>query len=338
MEFQYFATPPKYDGKYLFVSDLHGSENLFPKLMDIATKKTPKIVFFLGNTIGTEALKKVREMFFEYVTNPAKECLKANPNASDQEFLDFIRYPKKGRTLLMGYQALCDYLKKLDGQNHFQTNPVDHIHQLLEYKHYGHWIANLPESVKNILMAGLRQNAINVINLMNQFVKNNCKVVVIEGNLEARTPLDFFPGTQCVSIPTDQREFYFKDLINQFGKNIKYYDRPGVIQENGISFVVWPFEAAVIPTQVPEIEKNGQKIVLVSHAQVSWIPIKGNRKMGLENQTIEQNMSMVATSLNPNAIVHGHLEVFLPNNVSGFLYQQCKIHYLPLEIYRFINF
>lgn len=339
MDTKYFTSPQLYYGQYLFVSDLHGSFDQLAILSDIAHNRTPKIVFFLGDIIGTKSLRKLQELFYDYVTTPAKECLKNNPNVSDQELLDFIYDPKIGRTVLMGYQELCNYLGKLDGQNHSRTHPVDHIYRLLEYTHYGHWIGNLPESVRNVLRADLHRNAIEVIELMNEFAKNRCMVVVIEGNWEARTPLDFMPGKKCVPIPIDQRKFYFKDLIDQHGNHIEYYDKPGIILDVTCSFVTWPFDAAVTPTRVPEIESNGEKIILISHAQVSWKPIKGDKKMNPENQKIEENMPMTVSDLNPDAVVHGHLHDLLPNNASGYIFNDhTYVHYLSEDTFRFIDF
>lgn len=339
MDFKYFTSPQMDQGRYLFVSDLHGSNKQFGLLSDIAAKRPPKIVFFLGDVIGTQSLADLQKLFYNGVVNPTKKLLlEINPNASDKELLDFIN-PENRQAVLMGYQALCDYLKKLDGQDHSQPNPAEHVRQLIEYQHFGHWISNLSESVRNVLKLDLHQNAIEVIDLMNQFVKNHCKVVVLEGNWDARTPLDFLPGKKCVPTPIRKREFYFRDLINQFGNHVKYYRQPSVIEETDCFFIIWPFDAAATPTRIPEIESKGKKIVLVSHAQISWKPIKGDIKMNPENQAIEQNMPMVVDDLNADTAIHGHLHQLLPNNASGYIFDNhILVHYLPIDTFRFISF
>lgn len=341
MGFQYFTASKTDDNRYLFVSDLHGSTKQFPEIADAA--QTSEIVFLLGDVIGTQSLADLQKLFYNSVVNPAKKLLLgSNPDASDDELLQFIN-PENKETILAGYQQLQNYLESLDNQNHHQ-DPAADIRQMTEYQHFGHWVGNLPQSIRNVLKHDLDQNAITAVNLMNQLVKNGTLVVVIEGNWDARTPLDFFPGKKCLPIPISQRSFYFHDTIIKRGLNIhhgiKYYHQPGVIETSDCFFVIWPFDATVTPTQVPEIEnRHGKKIVVVSHAQVSWKAVKGDTSINSENQAIEQNMPMVITDLRADAMVHGHLHQPFPNNVSGYIFDNhTLVHYLPLDTNRFIRF
>lgn len=73
---------------------------------------------------------------------------------------------------------------------------------------------------------------------------------------------------------------------------------------------------------------------MVSHAQASWQPIKGNTPMTNENKKIDDNMKIILQDLKPNVFIHGHLH----NVADDYKLGEIQIHYLPYRTFRFIDF
>ena len=77
---QYFVQENRNCGDYLFVSDIHGfNQNLAIELEEIAENFPPKIVFFMGDIVGTELLDNLQRLFYE-VFNKMKTLSHASNN------------------------------------------------------------------------------------------------------------------------------------------------------------------------------------------------------------------------------------------------------------------
>jgi len=165
-------------------------------------------------------------------------------------------------------------------------------------------------------------------------------VIIVEGNWDARTPLDFIADkTKCQPIPTEDRSFYFKDLISSLNNKILYFDEVGTIKTENELFVLWPFDCAVVLTQIPELDddEKTKKRILVSHAQIDWKSIKGKIPMTKEGEKIDENMKTVLKDLKAEIVVHAHLHD--KNGIyTGYFYEKTFVEYLPKGTCRFIKF
>jgi Icc-related predicted phosphoesterase len=319
---------------YLFVSDIHGRDQKLEKeLLEISSTNPPKIVFFLGDVVGTESLNKLQKLFYNSVVNPAKKILKKDPNATDSEILACPI--GKSQTVSDGIQNIFDFHPDM-----IKKEKADYVRELVLYKHFGHFCSNLPKTVREDLQDEMEKNAKVWIDIMTSFTRKKTLVVMIEGNWEARTPLDFYPtkeNEELKEIPITNRPFYFKTLLNSLNGEVLYVDEVYTINTEREIFVVWPFDCAIKPTKFPKLRnKVNKKIILVSHAQIDWKSIKGDTAMTFESQKIQSNMGKVFKDLNAHTAVHGHLHDRINSN--GYLFEGKLIHYLSMRDLRYIEF
>lgn len=336
--YEYFTVPPTTKNKYLFVSDIHGyNDNLFNTLDIIAENYTPEIVFFLGDIVGTDLLAQLQRLFYNDIVNPMKELLRTKHQPTEEEILTFS--VKNGKKITDGCHALYQFLRTLDPEYNYPHSYADLVKELSSYTHFGHFVSNLPKNIRTALRGDMVENATIVYGLMKKFTKKGSLVALVEGNWDARTPLDFEVGPACVATPFGKREFSFKRFIrSKKNKNILYFDQVGTIQTNDQVFVIWPFDNATTPTQIPKPEVGETRdTILVSHAQLNWAAIKRNTAMTSESQKVKENMELVIQNLQPTAAVHGHLHDDI-NNFDGYIYHGIPVFYLPLCAIQFIDF
>lgn len=310
----------------LVVSDLHGKT---PGELESISKTFPGPVVFLGDIVGTSHLEELQRLFYNGVYNPIKKLLQDNPNPGFKETSLFpIGY---GRVLYDGYLNLVEYLNKL---NEFRAEPFTRfVHNITRYVHFGHFVSNLPLAIRQVLQKDMEDNAQQTINLMTNFTDRGQDVFVIEGNWDARTPLDFFSIAECKAIPVNQRSFYFKSFLLKKNPKVHYFDKVGTAKFKDNVFVFWPFDCATTHTPVPEIyhEDVKGKVVLFSHGQADWQSIKGNTPMTAEGAKVQEVMTQVISDLKPDLIVHGHLHDDKPD----YLYDGIiPVIYCPLRSVR----
>jgi Icc-related predicted phosphoesterase len=319
---------------YLFVSDIHGfDQELGDQLNEIAEKSAPEIVFFIGDIVGTDYLDRLQKMFYNGVFNPTKSLLSKNPNANDTEIMDSIS--ENGLTIRDGCREIGRFLNQLD-PNFILGYPPVVAKKFTEYLHYGHFVGNLSKRIRRILKKDMESNARKMANIMSNFQQQGSMVVVIEGNWDARTPLDFYPNGQ--PIPTSKRNFYLKKFLKKESPKTIYFDNVGTIETDDCIFVIWPFDSAINSIPMPEIKnKNGKKIVIVSHAQFDWVAIKGNTPMTNEGKKVNDNMPLIAKDLMADTAIHRHLHNTI--NSDGYILPNGTfVYYLPLRSHRFIDF
>lgn len=320
--------------KYLFVSDIHGRyPELEEKLLAAATNGNHEIVFFLGDIVGTESLDKLQKLFYNSIVNPAKSILRENSQISDQELL-FAR-DCHGKTIVDGGIEIWRFLF---GDTPSTEQAAKYVRELIKYTHFGHFVSNLPEPIRQMLQEDMEKNARVWIDIMTQFTDNGSLVVIVEGNWDARTPLDFVADkTNCQAMPNEERSFYFKKYLKSLNKKVLYFDQVGTLETEDEIFVLWPFDCAVNTTEVPEFEdEETRKIVLVSHSQIDWESVKGDTPMTAEGHKIQDNMPMTFRDVKANTAVHGHLHDKI--GTDGYLFDGKFIHYLPMRIMREISF
>ena len=295
--------------KYLFVSDIHGRDT---KLEEDLTKialgdEVPKIVFFLGDILGTKSLDQLQKLFYNGVVNPTRKFLEKKPSATDIEILSHRISDDNDKTIADGGQEIWSFL--FGDSNISAKDNIEYILELIEYQHFGHFCSNLPEPIRNDLKRDLEENAAVWIQIMNMFVERGTTVVIVEGNWDARNPLDFLPIKNAVKpTPIEDRDFCFKKFLKSKNSQILYFDQVGTIETENEIFVLWPFDSAVEATMVPEFEdEETRKIILVSHAQIDWKSINGDKPMTAEGRKIQDNMPMTFKDVKANTAVHGHL-------------------------------
>lgn len=343
MNYPFFTTSPiPGEERFLFVSDLHGLQ--VQKRIKEALEKYPSVrrVFFLGDVIGTTELAKLQKLFYN-VYNQVRAALNQQPNITDNDLLNF----KINETVTIGNELnkLIDFLASI-GEHDLQFSG-EQVRQIANYVHYGHFVGNLGDQARDSLRQGLEFNARSIVDFAVDIAKEyGILFHIVEGNWDARTPLDFNRGTQCLPLPKEKRSFYLGDFVRNnevYPKYISYSDKPSVVYDHSsrVAFVLWPFDSATTPTKVPKIIFDDYGVVLVSHAHILWSPIKGETPMTAESRNVAINMPMVINHIKAGAAVHGHLHDHI--EASGYYYTDntgipIPVHYLRLGEIRAISF
>lgn len=308
----------------LVVSDLHG---MVPENLESLSQTLKGPVVFLGDVVGTTLLDQLQKLFYNGVYNHLKKLLNVNSNPKLGELYCFPT--EKGQTLHDGFMALVGFLNQIGKLN--VDSFSDYVLGLSRYVHFGHFVSNLPEEIRQALQKDMEVNAQKIIGLMTNFTNRGQDVFVIEGNWDARTPLDFYPTDECKPLPVNERSFYFKDYLLKNNSKVCYFNTVGTFNLDQHVFVFWPFDSSVVHTQVPEIykadlDKNGGKLILFSHGQADWYSVKGDIPMTSEGSKIQEVMAIVINDLKPDIIVHGHLH----ENKPDYFYNGIPVTYCPL--------
>lgn len=331
MSDQYFVQEKRNFGKYLFVSDIHGyNQNLAIELEEIAQDNPPRIVFFTGDLVGTDLLDNLQKLFYEVFNK-----MKTLKNASNQEI---------HRAVCKETSELYDYLNKIS--NNFNgVELIQFAKTISTYTHFGHFVGNLPSEIKDKLKKDIEINAQKMLDIMVKFTCAGSEVVIVEGNWDARTPLDFYPSIRCIPIPIKDRLFYLKDFIKFRNQKIIFIDSPTLIETENINFQLLSFDNCMNYEPGTFKSDSNKPVILISHVQADWQAVKKQAAMTFESKQISEKIKTIISDLQPSAIVHGHLHSKLIDQqgqeCDGYLYPEnnnIKVHYLPLHAYRFINF
>lgn len=330
----YFNVKTENSGRYLFVSDVHGfDKNLIEQLKQIAKKNPPKIVFFLGDIIGTKLLDDLQNKFYAIFNR-----MKSLPqNASHKEIQSKVG---------INAQQLIDSLNQIY-PNFNNTSVVEMAISVSSYQHFGHFVSNLSPEIRQVLRKDLIVNANHMAETIRKFTRQGSRVVIIEGNWDARTPLDFQVNEECLPIPINKRSFYFKKFVEAMrNQRITFVSKHQSIETEDYIFQIISFDGTINYRPGTFLKSSNNKpTVLVSHVQADWQAIKKNTPMTSEGEQLSQKIQSVISDLKPKFMVHGHLHDILLNEqgqeCSGYSTSQfdnLKIHYLPLRSQRFIHF
>lgn len=329
--------------KTLFISDIHGEQpELEEKLIKIAnSKRPPKTVIFLGDIAGTKPLMDLQPVFYNLIVNPMKKLLIDNSNPSDNEILCYPTGDKDNPRIVDGCRKLWHILNSIDPSYSAGYCP-DIVRDLVKFIHYGHWVSNLPENIRNILKKDLFANAERIYQIMERFTDRGAFVVIVEGNWDARTPLDFEANREkCVPIASQDRDFNFKKFItDKKNRDVLYVDHLHYLQIiDGVQMVLMPFDTVMQYDGYPIWKREDiEKTILITHTQISWEAIKGNTPITGEGQKIERNIQNILQNLKPNTCVHGHLHESI-GPYQGYAFANSTfIHYLPIGTCLFIDF
>jgi Icc-related predicted phosphoesterase len=334
-----FTLHKQASGKILFVSDIHGRQDkLEQELIAIAeSANPPETVVFLGDIVGTKPLEQLQKLFYNGVYNHIKKLLAEKPNVTDQEILNFST-DEKGNSLGTGIQNIWNFLYNL----YPEMEPINMAHcirEIANFENYGHYVSNLALPLRQILQTELFNNAESIYKIMKKLTDNGSFVIIIEGNWDARTPLDFAIGPKCVAIPPQNRDFYYKKFIaEKHNRDILYLDYQHILTLDDIQMVFMPFDVVMNYDGTPIWKDPGKETVLVSHTQINWQAIKGDTAMTGESKKIEENTQKILKKLNPKYAVHGHLHNSI-GNIDGYsLTNGMFVYYLPIGTCHFIDF
>ena len=319
----------------LIISDIHGKdERLAKKLLSLAESETqPNMVVFMGDIVGTESLDKLQKLFYNGIFNPTKKLQKENPNMTDEQILSY--QAESGQTISEGIDNLLTFLNNI----HPQIEPIDKAklaREITNYTHFGHFCSNLPLEIRQYLAKDMENNARIWIDIMTRFTDKGTFVTVIEGNWDARTPLDFCPTKdKCQPLPEKERQFSFKRLLSSLNDRVFYSQDTTTIETENKRFILLPFDSAINNSEIPQSEEDKKDTVLLSHAQIDWSAIKGDTPMTKEGETIQTNMRKIIEQIKPNTAAHGHLH---QEPEKEYEYNGVIVHYLPKGQSRLIRF
>lgn len=319
-----------------YVSDIHGAENddAFFGSLDQLLDQKPEFLFLVGDVIGNKSIDTLQKYFYNWLNNHSKnEILKENPTVDDTTLLAYPgkNPPEVGFTLKTGFIKVRQMELELQG---FDKEIIDQtirdltdeqiateIRRYAKYIHYGHYASNLPTKAKETLAKGFETNVQRVVTYLKKFQEIGTKVIVLEGNWDARSPIDFVPGTDSVTpIPPEQRIF---NLGNHLQKNgIDFCNQLTIVETESTLHLLAPFDAItnapdMDQTQVDHVKqkidsarKKGKAIIMFSHGQPNFqiqnLSAPNPIPTG-ENAQIIRGMTDLVSKFSPDEIIHGHI-------------------------------
>ena len=324
----------KYKETIAYVSDIHGGDqDLFDRLAEMA-KDPPEVAIFEGDVIGTKSFEDLQRLFYNYLNNHSKnEILKQNPVATDEELLSYggTKPPEEGYDLRKGFLKLREYELGLAGKKPEEIASqlrqlTDHdiaeeIRRYAKYVHYGHYASNLPIEAKQALAHGLEENARKVLEPIKVMQAKGTKVAMIEGNWDARAPIDFIPEVPTAQpLPPEQRLFRAKEFFEK--NDVLFYNTLTTLDTETTLQILMPFDAITsfdntkpeiindIKTAVEWARKDKKSVVIVSHGQPNWrihnLTVENPTPSG-EHAQIVSGLTKAISEFRPDEIVYGHL-------------------------------
>lgn len=324
----------RYKETIAYVSDIHGGDqDLFYRLAEMA-KDPPEVAIFEGDVIGTKSFEDLQRLFYNYLNNHSKnEILKQNPDATDEDILSYsgTKPPEEGFNLKKGFLKLREYELGLAGKTPEEITQqlgqlTDHdiaeeIRRYAKYVHYGHYASNLRTEAKQTLADGLEENAKKVLEPIKAMQAKGTKVAMIEGNWDARAPIDFVPGVPTAEpLLSEQRLFRAKEFFEKNG--VLFYNTLTTLDTETTLQILMPFDAITsfdntkpeiideIKTAVEWARKDNKSVVIVSHGQPNWrvhnLTVDNPQPAG-EHAQIVSGLTKAISEFRPDEIVYGHL-------------------------------
>lgn len=330
----------KYKENIVYVGCVHGGDEKFmERLWEIAADP-PDYLICMGDLIGTRTFEELQRRFYNYVNNHSKnELFKVKPDATDEEILNYVgsNPPEPGLTLKEGYKHLFRYEQELLGFSQEEIEEkvnslidqqiAQEIRRLAKFVHYGHYASNLPEKTKEKLASGLRENAQKILEVAKAIQEKGTRVYMIEGNWDARAPIDFVPGEpEAIPLSKEKRLFNPVDFVNREG--VPFYDKLTTLETETTFQILAPFDGIIGAPQMSEedlgnlkklVEKarNAKKtVVFVGHGEPNWqihnLFFKGAQPRGEHQQLIEGYQRLLPKIL-PDEIIYDHMHDLILN-------------------------
>ena len=324
----------RYKETVVYVGDVHGEDKALTDQLERLSSNPPQYLIFEGDIIGTKKFEDLQRLFYNYLNNHSRnEILKQNPDATDSEILDYTgtKPPEEGFTLRKGFLKTRESELKLAGKSEAEieielTNLPDHdiaqqIRKYAKYVHYGHYASNLPEDAKKALAGGLEENARTLIETVKPLVEKGTRVIMLQGNWDARAPIDFIPGQETATpLPEEQRLFNAKTFFEQNG--VAFYRTASTLETDTTLQVLLPFDALVnfpnmddsekekLKREVETAREKNKSVIVVAHGEPNWqihnMTIKDASPAG-EHAQIIKGFSQALGLFLPDEIVYGHM-------------------------------
>ena len=324
----------KYNETTVYVSDVHGgNEAIISQLAEFA-KYPPEALIMTGDVVGTDKFNLLQKYFYNHLNNHSRnELLKNNPDATDQEILDYQGtkdQPYPDFNLKKGLKDLKKYEMELEGKNPEEIDTeiksltdeqiVQEIKRYAKYVHYGHYASNLPADIKGGLIAGLEKNAEQLKNVLLSIQEKGTKVAIIEGNWDVRNPLDFKSGTEKPEpVSKEDRVFDTEKYFTEAG--IKYFSKIGTLETEKTLQVLLPFDQIIDYPNLPEEEKqnikkavdearqNDKQIIFTSHGEPSFRAhnLNNDKQASGEHAQLVLGMQTILGDITPDEIVYSHM-------------------------------
>jgi predicted phosphodiesterase len=316
------------------VSDIHGLDDPeFQKLRDTLLTQRFDRIFFLGDIGGSPKLAKLQKLFYESFYNKYKQL--AKEGAADEEILSSLRL---GYTDLIRYErSLASFEKKPEEELNEEISQISDEEMLKgmkrrgSYGHYGHYVSDQSEEMIAYLSADVEHYYERFASLVAEIRLNTgTKVYLMEGNWDARLPMDFEKGTQKPEpLPPDQRRFQARRFFKDHG--IPYFTNIGFIENEESLVVMVPFDTVVksvgeedslvtpqkleqYKERVESARKSDKTVIMMAHAVPAWE--KHGKLATGEGEVTQRNLQALMTELTPDELVYGH-EHFIRKNQDG---------------------
>lgn len=324
----------RYKETIAYVGDLHGGdEDLFKRLSEM-TDKPPAYLIFEGDMMGTKNFEDLQRLFYNYLNNHSRnELLRQDPEATDEAILTYsgTKPPEDGFNLKKGFLKIRTFELQLEGKSDEEIQKVldsmpDHeiaeeIRRYAKFVHYGHYASNLPENARKNLASGLESNAQRLVNILTPIMKKGTRVFMLEGNWDARAPIDFKSGEPtAIPLPPEQRLFNVGKFFKE--KGVNFLTNAQTLETKTSLHVLFPFDSLVgfpnlskeekdkIRQAVEAAKKENKTIIVVAHGEPNWqihnITVKDARPGGEHAQVI-QGLEEALGMILPDEIIYGHM-------------------------------
>lgn len=334
------AIDKRYKETIAYVSDIHGgNQDLYDRLNGIA-ENPPEAVIFTGDIIGTKNFEDLQRLFYNWLNNHSRnELLRSNPDATDQEILSYAdtKPPEDGFNLKKGFLKLREFELGLTGKTAEEISEeleqltdhdiADEIRRYAKYVHYGHYASNLPIETRQALANGLEENARRIMVPIKEIQAKGTTVAVMEGNWDARAPIDFVPEVETAE-PLDEGKRLFRPKKFFEDNGIAFYDALTPLETKTTLQILLPFDAIVgfgnilqdeidnVKETVERARSERKSIVMVSHGEPNWrihnMTVTNPVPTG-EHLQVVTGLSKAISLFRPDEIVYGHLHEPLTN-------------------------
>jgi predicted phosphodiesterase len=323
-----------YKEKIGYVSDIHGGDAEYLERLKGFSSQRQDVVIFEGDIVGTDKFSDLQRLYYNYLNNHSRnEVLKNQKEVGDEALLKYAgtKPPEKDFTLKKGFLKLRRFELELEGKNPEEIEAAlgalsDHeiaaeIRRYATYVHYGHYASNLPLRAREELAAGMKGNAERILSVMKEMQAKGTKVFVMEGNWDARAPIDFEAGTpDALPLPKDRRLFDPKAFFEANG--VPFFDTITTIETETTLQILLPFDAITgfpntDPAVIAKVKVEAAKallvkksVVLVAHGEPNYrihhLTSNGTTPAG-EHTLIVNGMSAAIAAFRPDEVVYGHL-------------------------------
>ncbi len=337
--------------RILYIGDIHGpDQSLLDGLVE-AAKCAPEALIFIGDVVGSRHLVELQRLFYDWLNNHSMNGLfRISPQATDEEILSYTGStpPEPAFTLKNGFLKLRRYELMLAGHQPEEIAAVistlsdrdiaAEIRGYAKYVHYGHYVSNLSNQVRENLASGLRESARRLLTSIKMMQERGTQIAIMEGNWDARTPIDYVPGIPAaVPLPVEQRPFHAKRFFQEHGVNL--YSSLATLETTGTLQVLLPFDALInfarLPgSQLEEVDQQvmkarglGKCVIVVAHGEPNWqihhLLDKQAEPTG-EHVRIIEGLTKALGRIAPDEVVYGHMHTPLVDGEGKQRHINCK--------------